>query len=53
MEIEELMNEWKSFNLMDGEKDPLITLDKEDERNINGHFDYCLVSKLRTYRIIS
>lgn len=45
MEIENLMDEWKRFNLMEGEKDLLFTLDKEDERNINEHFEHCLVGK--------
>lgn len=53
MDIDELINEWKNFNLMEEEREAFITLNAEEVRVIKGQLDYCLVGKLLASRIIS
>lgn len=53
MDIEELVNEWKSFNLMEKEKGNHIMLDGEDMKEIKDHLDHCIVGKLLSNRIIA
>lgn len=37
MEMDDLINEWKRFKLMDEEKEEIFTLDTEEVREIGGN----------------
>lgn len=51
MEIEDLLNEWKSFNLRDEEKGKALSIDPEEvEMIIKGQLDHCLIGKLLVKR---
>ncbi|MDO7987361.1 DUF4283 domain-containing protein [Sweet potato little leaf phytoplasma] len=53
MDVEELVNEWKNFNLMEKEKGNDIKLDEEDMTEIKDQMDHCIVGKLLSNRIIA
>lgn len=53
MDIDELLNEWKRFRLMDREIEHHITLEDEEEIVINGQVEKCLIGKLLTSRVIA
>lgn len=53
MDIDVLLNEWKSFNLRDDEKEAHICLNSEETININDPVEKYLVGKLLTNRNIS
>lgn len=51
--MEDLIDEWKRFNLMDEEKENHITLNPDEIKNINDQLEHCIVRKLLSNRIIS
>lgn len=53
MDLEDLLNKWKKFNLRGKEKKPVIYLDAEEIKDINGQLDHILVGKLLSNRNIS
>lgn len=53
MEIEDLVDEWKKFSLMEEEMDKHIELNEEELKEIKNQLNLCLVGKLLSNRIIS
>lgn len=53
MEMEELINEWKRFKLMEEEKERIFTLDGAETSEIGGQASHSLVGKLISHRFIS
>lgn len=51
--MEELLTEWKSFNLSDREKESHIFMEPEELLRINGQLNRCLTGKLMSNRPIS
>lgn len=53
MDFEELLHEWKKFNLRDEEKGKTILLEGEEVKEIRVQLDHCLVGKILTHRNIA
>lgn len=53
MDMDDLINEWKRFKLMDNEKEKIFTLDAEEVKEIGGQAGQSLVGKLLSSRFIS
>lgn len=52
MDIDDLLNEWRNFNLREKEKEHTITLDSEEVKEIRGNLNHNLVGKLLSTRTI-
>lgn len=53
MDIDELVNEWRRFSLMEEEKEGFFTLETDEIKEIEGQLEHNLVGKLLSNRFIS
>lgn len=51
--MEDMIDEWRRFNLRDEEKEHIIELNPEEIKNLDNQMEFCLVGKLLSNRIIS